>query len=288
MSRIIEGGAAFRLRPAMKMLRDAIDLAGGDADASDMADMAFGLAKGAWEKEHQRPLPYAHWPALRVQAVLGLAQVIASSAPSGRRNPGEAWTGSEKQIAWAKAIRAGAEEKIFDWIDGANNRRTRLTQGASARSPGVRERRDEVARELIALHAGLRIYDAKFWIDARNCPDRAAFIALVEAHGTRANPGDRRVMPYAAAHRWEALAKAKGVSAVARSERGFMRAYERAGTWAKLDPRWKRRREGFIARHMAQASSEQLWKRDKAGKMRPSRRALALIMWAFMPPGRQP
>ena len=38
---------------------------------------------------------------------------------------------------------------------------------------------------------------------------------------------------YAAAHRWEPLAKAKGVSAVARSSRGFMRAYEAAGTWGR-------------------------------------------------------
>jgi hypothetical protein len=93
------------------------------------------------------------------------------------------------------------------------------------------------------------------------------------------------VMSYGAAHRWEALAKAKGVSAVARSPRGFMRAYEKAGTWARLDPWWKARRNAFVARHMAQVrqNGEKLWKPDRSGKLQPSRRCLALIMWGFMP-----
>lgn len=97
------------------------------------------------------------------------------------------------------------------------------------------------------------------------------------------------VMSYAAAHRWEAMAKAQGVSAVARSPRGFMRAYERAGTWARLDPWWKNRRNAFVARHMAQVrqNNEKLWKQDKSGNLRPSRRCLALLCWAFMPPGRR-
>lgn len=91
------------------------------------------------------------------------------------------------------------------------------------------------------------------------------------------------VISYAAAHRWEPLAKAKGVSAVARSSRGFMRAYEKAGTWARLDPWWKARRNAFVSRHMAQGKHEPLWKRDKSGKLRPSRRCLALLMWAYRP-----
>lgn len=92
------------------------------------------------------------------------------------------------------------------------------------------------------------------------------------------------VMSYAAAHRWEPMAKARGVSAVARSERGFMRAYQRAGTWAKLDPWWKARRHAFVARHMAQGRHEKLWKPNKSGGLTPSRRALSLIMWAYYPP----
>lgn len=88
-------------------------------------------------------------------------------------------------------------------------------------------------------------------------------------------------MSYKAAHAWEAEAKKRGVSKVARSQRGFMRAYQRAGSFAKLSDAWKKKRRGFIARHMAQAGDEDLWKNGK-----PSRRALALLMWAYMPPGR--
>lgn len=95
------------------------------------------------------------------------------------------------------------------------------------------------------------------------------------------NPPSYPVMSYAAAHKWEALARQKGVSEVARSSRGFMRAYQRAGSWKNLPEAWKRKRNAFVARHMAQGKKEQLWKGGT-----PSRRALALIMWAYMPPKR--
>lgn len=92
-------------------------------------------------------------------------------------------------------------------------------------------------------------------------------------------------LSYARAHAWEPQAADRGVSKVARSARGFLRAYEDAGSYARLSPWWKRRREGFIARHMAQAQrGEALWERVR-GQWRPTRRALALIMWAYMPPG---
>jgi hypothetical protein len=108
----------------------------------------------------------------------------------------------------------------------------------------------------------------------------------LRVYGTKNNPAPHvPVMSYGAAHRWEALAKAKGVSAVARSSRGFMRAYEKAGTWARLNPWWKARRNAFVARHMAQVrqNREKLWKPDKSGNLRPSRRCLALLMWSYMP-----
>ncbi len=93
------------------------------------------------------------------------------------------------------------------------------------------------------------------------------------------------VMSYAAAHAWEKQAAARGVSEVARSARGFMRAYQRAGSWSKLDPWWKRRREGFLARHIAQAMhGENIWERTRRGTWRPTRRSLAMIMWAYLPP----
>jgi hypothetical protein len=94
-----------------------------------------------------------------------------------------------------------------------------------------------------------------------------------------------RVLSYSAAHRWEPLAKARGVSAVARSGRGFMRMYERARTWDNVNDYWRKRRAAFIARHMAQAraNGEALWKRDRSGRLTPSRRCLALLMWAYKP-----
>lgn len=83
--------------------------------------------------------------------------------------------------------------------------------------------------------------------------------------------------------RYRPLAVRLGVSSVARSPRGFLAAYRRAGGQpAKLSERWRRRREAFIARHMAQVRErgEPLWE----GGL-PTRRHLALIMWAYSPSG---
>ena len=104
-------------------------------------------------------------------------------------------------------------------------------------------------------------------------------------------------------HRWMSLravlatepAAAKaGVSDVARGARGFLRAYEDA----KGDPErmadiqskpsqqpWDRRRAGFISRHMAQIENrdEALWTVGRDGSRCPSRRHLALMMWAHTP-----
>jgi hypothetical protein len=96
-------------------------------------------------------------------------------------------------------------------------------------------------------------------------------------------PGRHRFLGRAAISRWLPVARSKGVSRVARSPRGFLRAYAKAG-WSgrRLPERWRRRREAFIARHMAQVKKrrEPLF---KAGK--PTRRHLALIMWAYSPKG---
>lgn len=80
----------------------------------------------------------------------------------------------------------------------------------------------------------------------------------------------------------EPLAKRLGVSEVARSERGFMTQYKQArGHPERLSDYWIIRREGFIARHMAQVRErgESLYKEDGT----PTRRHLALIMWAYSP-----
>lgn len=73
----------------------------------------------------------------------------------------------------------------------------------------------------------------------------------------------------------------QGVSEVARSPRGFLAAYGRAGgNPDSLSDYWYDRRNGFVARHMAQVRKhgELLWK-DGA----PTRRHLALAVWAYSP-----
>jgi hypothetical protein len=83
--------------------------------------------------------------------------------------------------------------------------------------------------------------------------------------------------------RAEPAARQRGVSQVARSQRGFMRAYEaaaggpdRMGQESLTGQDWTRRRENFIRRHVAQLTDA--WDGDL-----PSRRHLALIMWAYTP-----
>jgi hypothetical protein len=79
----------------------------------------------------------------------------------------------------------------------------------------------------------------------------------------------------------EPLAEARGVSKVARS-RGFTRAFAMAGgDPERLDDAWKARRRAFIARHVAQAKrGREVWW-SPGGE--PTRRHLALVMWAWSP-----
>jgi len=62
------------------------------------------------------------------------------------------------------------------------------------------------------------------------------------------------------------------VSEVARSPRGFLTAYKRAGSSSSLSESWRKERDGFIARHLAQYNDNPTY-----------RRQLALIAWAYMP-----
>jgi len=92
-------------------------------------------------------------------------------------------------------------------------------------------------------------------------------------------------MSYAAAHAYEAEAEDLGVSEVARSSRGFMRAYEKHGTPAAMrraphpvrNHSWARERSNFVKRHMKQYDKDPTLPRW-----------LALVMWAYKPPGRRP
>lgn len=72
--------------------------------------------------------------------------------------------------------------------------------------------------------------------------------------------------------KYEPEMKRLKVSEVARSRRGFLTNYKKAGSPDKLSPKWKQKREAFIARHNAQ------YKRNPT-----KRRKLALIAWAYNP-----
>ena len=88
----------------------------------------------------------------------------------------------------------------------------------------------------------------------------------------------------------EKEAKKRRVSEIARSNRGFLRAYEKANgdpevmsTWLvpgiNRTTFWDKRRDEFVARHIAQY-------RKPGGKTR--RRWLALVMWGYKPRGKEP
>ena len=95
-------------------------------------------------------------------------------------------------------------------------------------------------------------------------------------------------MTYEAAHAFEKEAERLGVSETARSKRGFMREYQLAKSAAAMRSRplpagvhggdtWGIKRDNFVKRHMAQYRKNPTY-----------RRFLALIMWAFRPPGGVP
>jgi hypothetical protein len=90
----------------------------------------------------------------------------------------------------------------------------------------------------------------------------------------------------------ERIAARQGVSDVARSPRGFVAAYKLAsgdpygmGRDTFSGQMWEERRSNFIKRHVEQARrrKEAFW--TKTGQ--PTRRHLALMMWAFTPTPRK-
>jgi hypothetical protein len=112
-----------------------------------------------------------------------------------------------------------------------------------------------------------------------------AVTAYLEAEAAaprrRANPA-YRALPLAEVRRWRPVAARQGVSEVARGPGGFLPAYEAAkGQLDRLSPWWRARREAFLKRHLAQVKlhHEPLF----TAKGEPTRRHLALIMWAYSP-----
>lgn len=123
-------------------------------------------------------------------------------------------------------------------------------------------------------------------IDGRRTPAGERLFGGTKKNGRTAH------YPYLSLATTEAAAeaaKARGVSEVARGPGGFLSAYRRAGGQAsKLvdmhhasGESWTSRRAGFVARHMAQAGA--LWEADPEGGERPTRRHLALAVWAYSP-----
>jgi hypothetical protein len=89
-------------------------------------------------------------------------------------------------------------------------------------------------------------------------------------------------LPLRVVLRYLDLMEARGVSEIARSPRGFVAAYRRAGgDLSRLTSDWIRRRQGFVARHMAQVLYREEPLFEEGGD--PTRRHLALIAWAYSP-----
>jgi hypothetical protein len=99
-------------------------------------------------------------------------------------------------------------------------------------------------------------------------------------------------LPLYLASQAERHAARAGVSQIARSGRGFLTAYKLAHGDPNLlrrDPRseqnWTEVRRRFVNRFLqgARSNREQWWLKSRQGVWRPSRRHLALVMWAHSP-----
>ena len=88
-------------------------------------------------------------------------------------------------------------------------------------------------------------------------------------------------LPLHVVEKWVPVAAWRDVSEIARSPRGFLAAYRRAGTFEKLSAKWKAKREAFIARHMGAVIKAREPMFDSDGE--PTRRHLAFIVWAYSP-----
>jgi len=95
------------------------------------------------------------------------------------------------------------------------------------------------------------------------------------------DPVKHRALSLAQVEKYVPLARERGVSEVARSSRGFVTALRKAGSVSALPEKWQRKRDAFIKRHMAQVHAHHEPLNEPDGT--PTRRHLALIMWAYSP-----
>lgn len=94
------------------------------------------------------------------------------------------------------------------------------------------------------------------------------------------HPEDMKALSLACIQKHEPWLRRKNVSQVARSPRGFLTAYKKAGgKLSKMSPEWQRKRRNFLKSHLAQVriNREPL---VKGGQL--TRRA-GLIAWAYYP-----
>lgn len=85
--------------------------------------------------------------------------------------------------------------------------------------------------------------------------------------------------------RWIPLMRDLGVSEVARSERGFLTAYQNAQTPGGLPEEWAQKRNAYIARRLGQMDAQATPLFFERGTHRglPTRAHLSLIAWAYSP-----
>lgn len=119
-------------------------------------------------------------------------------------------------------------------------------------------------------------------------PSKRAQVVMDRVAGApKANPAEPAWLSLATVLAVEPHIESSGISEVARSPRGFLRAYEaaggapgRLGQDAHSGQDWRSRRNAFVARHVAQAKANgEPWWQDGA----PTGRHLALVAWAYTP-----
>jgi len=89
----------------------------------------------------------------------------------------------------------------------------------------------------------------------------------------------RRWLPLGIVNAFVDIAEERGVSDVARRSGQFLDQYRKArGQKSRLSQFWRDKRNAFVARHGKQAKGESLWSNG-----RPSRRLIALVIWAWAP-----
>lgn len=81
-----------------------------------------------------------------------------------------------------------------------------------------------------------------------------------------------RWMPLESVLKYEPQMQKFGVSKVARGKRGFLTNYKKYKTKDEMPDYWRKKRHGFISRHLVQYRNN-----------RTPRRKLALIAWAYNP-----